>query len=195
MAYKSTTAAITTHGKTWWVNSTLSGVYTPMLKRMIGQLEAMLSHHSRVIVIRFDLRQPVYTADNKRMTIFNRRLFKWLKAKYKVTRIGYAWAREQEKSKQQHYHYALFIDGHKIKQPSAVLKKVQDIWAEMGGSYWVPKNCYYNLSRNVRHNTQAAIWRISYLAKCRGKGYKPHQTKNYSTSRLKLKVPPKLKIP
>ena len=33
----------------------------------------------------------------------------------------------------------------------------------------------------------AAIWRVSYLAKVRGKGYKPPQTKNYGTSRI-LKV-------
>lgn len=35
---------------------------------------------------------------------------------------------------------------------------------------------------------QGAIWHISYLAKAkaRGKGYKPDQTKNYGTSRIKV---------
>jgi hypothetical protein len=45
----------------------------------------------------------------------------------------------------------------------------------------------------------AAIWRISYLAKARGKGYKPVQTKNFATSRIRLitgnkKAPIPLKI-
>jgi len=31
------------------------------------------------------------------------------------------------------------------------------------------------------------LWRISYFAKGRGKGYKPPQTKNYGTSRIKPK--------
>jgi hypothetical protein len=32
-----------------------------------------------------------------------------------------------------------------------------------------------------------AVYRISYLAKTRGKGYRPAQVKDYSTSRLKVK--------
>ncbi len=30
-----------------------------------------------------------------------------------------------------------------------------------------------------------AVYRVSYLAKTRGKGYRPEQVKDYSTSRLK----------
>jgi hypothetical protein len=35
---------------------------------------------------------------------------------------------------------------------------------------------------------QAAIYRISYLAKPRGKGYRPPQTKDYGCSRMKAKL-------
>jgi hypothetical protein len=187
MAYKSRSSVITVNGRTWWINSKVSGIYTTMMKSMIGQLDAMLSHHSRIHVVRFDLRQYEYTATNKRMTDFNARLIKWLKARYGLKRVGYMWVREQERKKHQHYHYALILDGHKVKHPSAVLDKVREIWEHMDGSDWRPKNCYYNVKRDDVESLQAAIWRVSYLAKGRGKGYKPAQTKNYGTSRASFK--------
>ena len=55
------------------------------------------------------------------------------------------------------------------------------------GTEFTPKNCYYNVKRNDYNSLQDAIWRISYLAKTRGKGRKPKQAKDYSTSRIKLK--------
>jgi predicted DNA-binding transcriptional regulator AlpA len=88
MAYKSTALATTVNGRTWWINSRVSGIYTTMVRSMIGQLDAMLNHHSRIHVVRFDLRQYEYSATNKRMTDFNRRLFRWLKARYGLKRVG-----------------------------------------------------------------------------------------------------------
>ncbi|WP_232784864.1 YagK/YfjJ domain-containing protein [Psychromonas sp. MB-3u-54] len=175
------------NAQTWWVNARKSGVYSSMLKKMIGQLEAMMSYHSKVHAIRFDLKQSVYTEKNTQITTFNRRLFKWLKRHYKLKRIGFIWCREQETAKHQHYHYVLIIDGHKVEKASFVLNKVKQIWQEISGSYWIPKNCYYNLKRNEHAEIQSAVFRISYLAKARGKGYRPPQTKDYGTSRIKLK--------
>lgn len=60
-------------GKTWWINARKSGIYTAMLKRMIGQLETMMRHHSKVYVIRFDLKKT-FTEKNTQLTTFNRRL-------------------------------------------------------------------------------------------------------------------------
>ena len=93
----------------------------------------------------------------------------------------------REKKKHQHYHYALILDGHKVKNPSAILDKVRDIWQYMDGSDWRPKDCYYNVKRGDVESLQDAIWRVSYLAKGRGKGYKPAQTKNYGTSRIRAR--------
>lgn len=170
---------------TYWINARKSGVYTTMLKQMISQLEAMIEHHNKVHVIRFDLRQLTPTDNNERITTFNRRLFKWLKREYSLTRIGFNWCREQETAKQQHYHYVLMLDGNKIDRPAKVLSKVRSTRENMDGSYWLPKNCYYNLVRGEHKEIQKAVFRISYLAKARGKGYRPPQTKDYSTSRLK----------
>jgi len=188
MAHITKDEAITVSGKTWWVNSKKSGLITHTLKSMITQVDNMLSHHSKIHVIRFDLRMYQYTELNTIMTVFNRRLIKWLKRKYQLKRIGYIWCRELETAKQQHYHYVLMLDGHKVRNPIIILPKVKKLWEdELGGSEFTPKNCFYNLIRGDYDSIQSAIWRISYLAKARGKGYKPSQTKNHRTSRIKHK--------
>ena len=186
MPYITKDKAITVNGNTWWVNSTKSGLITHAIKAMIGQVDAMISHHSKLHIIRFDLRMYQFTNDNKIITIFNRRLHKWLKREYNLKRIGFCWCRELETSKHQHYHYALIVNGHKVRHPIEILPKVKEIWEQhLDGSEYTPKRCYYNLERDNYETIQAAIWRISYLAKARGKGYKPDQTKNYGTSRIK----------
>ena len=176
------------NNKVFWVNGKHSGIYSHMAKKMIGQVNAMLSHHSKVHLIRFDLRLYAYTPDNSVITKFNRILFKWLKRKYDLKRIGFMWCRELEKAKQQHYHYALMLDGHKVRHPHDILIKVKQIWNEqLQGSEFTPKRCYYNMKRHNHDSIAPAVWRISYLAKTRGKGYKPPQTKNYGSSRIKSK--------
>jgi len=186
MPYITKDKAITVNGQTWWVNSAKSGLFTKQLTVMIKQVESMLSHHSKVLAIRFDLRLYEYTPDNKIITLFNRRLHKWLKSKYGVTRIGFAWCREMETAKQQHYHYVLLLDGHKVRHPHEILPRIKVVWeTQLDGSMYTPANCYYNIYRDDRQSIQDVIWRISYLAKARGKGYRDKQAKDYGTSRLK----------
>jgi len=181
--------AVTINGKTWWVNSAGSGLIYHFLHAMVGQLEAILSHHSKIHLIRFDLRIYEYTENNKLISKFNKKLQRWLEQKYKVSRIGFIWCREMETQKHQHYHYVLMVDGHKTRHPYEILIKVKEIWElRLQGSEFTPQNCYYNIKRDDFDSLQNAIWRISYLAKARGKGYKPAQTKNYGTSRLKPRL-------
>ena len=184
MRHISHTKTVTINNQTWWVNSRSSGLYSDMLQKMLNQLFVMLEYHSKVHVIRFDLHQPTYTETNNRITQFNRRLFKWIKSNYEVKRIGYIWVREQETSKQQHYHYALILNGHKVNYPQKIIQRVGEIWERMSGTDYTPKNCFYNIGQD-EDTLQDAVYRISYLPKARGKGYRPDQTKDYSTSRLK----------
>ena len=45
------------HGdKGWWVNAGKSGLMVKPMRAMLDQIEVMLSNHSRVMLIRFDLR-------------------------------------------------------------------------------------------------------------------------------------------
>ena len=186
MAYITKGIAITVNGQTWRVNAQGSGLISHTIKAMINQVDAMLSHHSKLHIIRFDLRVYEYTDNNGIMTAFNRRLHKWLKRKYNLKRVGFIWCRELETAKQQHYHYALLVDGHKINHSFEINKKIKELWRQLDGSEYFPDNCYYNVKRDDYESIQAAIWRISYLAKARGKRFKPAQTKNYGTSRVKL---------
>jgi len=187
MPYITKDKAISVNGQLWRVDSRKSGLLSHAIKVMVNQVDAILSHHSKILVVRFDLHIYHQTKDNGIITIFNRRLFKWLKRKYNLKRIGFIWCRELETAKQQHYHYVLMVNGHQVRHPVEILLKVKEIWEQhLNHSLeYTPKNCYYNIKRDNFDSIQAAIWRISYLAKARGKGYKPDQTKNYGTSRIK----------
>lgn len=105
---------------------------------MITQVDAMLSPHSKVHVIRFDLRVYVYTENNVLMSTLNRSLHKWLKHKYNLKRVGFAWCRELETAKQQHYHYALMIDVHKINYPYEVTNKIKEICQQLEIAEYFP---------------------------------------------------------
>ncbi len=188
MTYITKDKAVTVNGQTWWVNPRGKGLLLKPLKKMIEQVDTMLTIYSKVHLIRFDLRMYSYSETNELMTKFNRIFHRWITRTYGIrnNRIGYIWCREIETAKQQHYHYVLMLDGHTVRHPARILEKAKDIWDnQLNGSEFTPKNCYYNLKRNDYDTIQPAIYRISYLAKVRGKGYKPAQTKNYSTSRLK----------
>tara|TARA_R110001592_G_scaffold360339_1_gene668546 strand:+ start:3466 stop:4041 length:576 start_codon:yes stop_codon:yes gene_type:complete len=188
MPYITKDIAISVNGQTWRVDSRKSGLMSHAIKVMINQVLALLNHHSKVLIVRFDLHIYNQTDDNEIITIFNRRLFKWLKRKYNLKRIGFIWCRELETAKRQHYHYVLMVNGHKVRHPIEILLKIKEIWEQhLNHSLeYTPKNCYYNLERGNFESIQGAIYRISYLAKARGKGYKPAQTKNYGTSRVKF---------
>lgn len=185
-SYISYSGITTFQNQTYFVNWKPSGIYTHILKRMLEQLEIMLQHHSKVHMIRFDLHIPDYSDNNKIISDFIGKYKSELIKEYQFKRIGYAWAREIEKKKNQHYHFVIFLDGHKIKGGIRAVKIADKIWRSLGGTESTPnKSGYYkNISRNNFEDIADVIWWISYLAKGRGKGYRPPQTKDYSTSRL-----------
>jgi hypothetical protein len=139
-----------------------------------------------------------YTGDNQTISIFLNRLkeklFK-LKRYRRIRDIGHEWVREVETAKTQHYHVALFLDGNKIQHPSLLLQLIKAKWYKYG-RLWIPKKehvdddgCFYFIDKKKKdweEQRRKAIYRLSYLGKTRGKGYKDIQAKNYSVSRLKL---------
>ena len=177
------------YGDIWYeVDVRKSGLYTSMLRRMLEQFTICENKWGRVLVVRFDLRQTFYTKDNHYITRFMDNLKKRLRRQYGLDDIGYVWTREQERSKNQHYHFALFINGGLVRYGNGVAKIVTATWEkiELTNSVWIPKKAYYFVD-NEKIKAKA-IYRISYLAKGRGKGYRPPQTKDYSTSRLTNKT-------
>ena len=126
------------NGNLWRVNARKSGIYTEVLKPILEQLFSMRQHHNKLLVVRFDLHQSHATESSDHVSWFMDKLTKRLKRKYKLCRVGYIWVREQEKSKHQHYHLVLMIDGNKEQFFDEILKIA---------------------------TLKMVIWRISYLAK------------------------------
>jgi hypothetical protein len=177
----------TQNGKTYRVNSSKSGLYAEILKPIIEQFEIGLEKWRRVFVLRFDLHTHVYTNDNARITAFRKRLNQRLKRYYGFKEIGSCWVREQERAKSQHYHFVLFLDGNLIRHSSKINEMIRAAWDDGTGTYTMPhiKHPFHFVDREGI--VQDAMYRVSYLAKPRGKGYRPPQTKDFQCSRMSKK--------
>lgn len=173
------------NGKNYHVNAAKSGLYAEILTKMIEQFELASIKWGRVFVLRFDLHSHYYSGDNKRITAFRKRLFQRLKREYGFNEIGFCWVREMERSKSQHYHWVLFLDGNLIRHSSLINQMVKVAWEDETGAYHVPiikRPFYFGKANDIAEDV---IYRISYLAKARGKGHRDKQAKDYQTSRMK----------
>jgi len=87
------------------------GVYTNMLEPMLNQIEVLLTHHSRIQLLRFDLHLPVtklMTASAGNLVVSN--FFKQVKQDLasanwnRQKNVIQGWAREVGESDNAHYH-------------------------------------------------------------------------------------------
>jgi hypothetical protein len=195
MKRKTKVKAVTFNGNLWEINSEGSGCFVGIIKRSIEQLEIMESHHNKVFIMVFEIRHKANnrkqsSADNSHISACLKQLIRQIKKHYPVSRVGYLWSREREKAKHEHYHLAIMLDGNKISSSGKLFDLIRVTADTYNLSANIPKNPSYLLTRGAEdhHSTkQAVIWRLSYYAKVRGKGYKPSKTNDYSCSRLKAK--------
>jgi len=167
----------------YFINQGKQGIYVEIMNRLIEQLLNSIKIYRRVMAYRFDLHINYYEEDNHRLSKFIKRLKMHLSRIYGIKKIGYVWVREKERSKEQHYHLVLFLDGNKIRHPAKLKNTIQDMWL-MNGHMSTIKNPYYYLDKNnLDTELSKVIYRISYLAKVRGKGYRSEQAKDYGASR------------
>ncbi len=181
--YVSYSGELLHNGAAYEVNAAKSGIYTQILHRMLAQFEICEAKWGRVFVLRFDLHQRFYSQDSKHISMFRKNLSRRLEREYGMSEMGYAWAREQERSKSQHYHFAIMLDGNKIRHSAKLLRIIKDTWQRKTSNTMptIPKPFYFVDDASIKAD---AIYRISYLAKVRGKGYRAKQAKDYSCSRL-----------
>jgi hypothetical protein len=178
---------INTHNGKYWC-------YVEILVKIKDQLDAMLSHHSRVMTTCFHLHTYEYSGTSDMVSKFFRKLKKKLKRKYKaVTRVGHIWAREwhkdKKRAKSQHYHCAIFLNQNAVQHPSKVLELIEDIWTQWEQPKpYTPKNCYHHIGRGDQKAYGSVFKRLSYYTKVRGKGHKNAAANDYSTSRIKHKA-------
>lgn len=187
MKYASKKETFSYHGVVYPLPNGHLGWHRDILVACLNQLDAMLSHTSKVFVIRFDCHMGGYSEDNATIATFRRRLRKKLERHYPKLLVGYLWVRELEKAKSQHYHFVFLVDAERIPAANVVLDAATHVWKRLTDIHpHVPLNPYYLIKRGDSSRHADLIKRVSYLAKYRGKGYKPAQTKDYGASRIKI---------
>lgn len=170
----------------WRVNNNHKGVFTSMFKKIVEQVLAVHSYDTKLFVARFDLHQSNATKSSKHVSEFLRNLKNGLADSHDLTHFGYAWCREESDIIKQHYHLALFFEGHKIRSPHNLLKVVRELWLVVGGSSVHCCN-YHNVHIIDEDGLGDIVFHLSYLAKVAGKMSLPSQFKAFSASRLKPK--------
>lgn len=169
------------------------GCYLEILQTIDNQLMAMLTHHSKVLMVRVDIHlQPnEYPSDNHIMSHYIKKLRKWAEKKYKISRLGFVWCRELCKSKKLHYHVMILIDGNKVQDHRTILAKSKRLAASyehLGyGSVPILADCFHMIHRGDKLAYNTAFRHASYLAKERTKDnhHLSDKGKNYSSSRIK----------
>jgi len=177
-------------GSVYEINSQhKQGCYVEILEKTHEQLQAMLSHHGKVLVMLSIFHVHHFTETNELFSRFMRKLVKHLKKRYGFKRVGYLWVREHGLSDCQHYHLALFLDGNKVRRSNEVFDMCVNIWEgwNQPRPAFPPKRCYYLLNRHDVNTYQKAFYHLSYLSKTRTKEHKPKATNDYSTSRIQPK--------
>lgn len=161
--------------------------YCEILDRGINQLNIMLKHHCKVLAIRLDIHISELSKLNTDMSDFIGYLTSYIKRHYLTKRVGYVWVREIEKSKKQHYHLHLFIDGNKVRTSHHIVSVAKKYLNRKGMTHHHPDNCYSMVYRDNKDSIDDIVYRFSYLSKTRGKGYINKNVRNYSTSQIKDK--------
>lgn len=165
-----------------------SGCFLEILTSFHDQMQAMLSHHSRILIVFFELHTCEYMQDSKLISDILRKVKRWLNTHYGMVRVGHLWVREKSRKKRQHYHVALILNGDEIKYPQKVIEQIE--WQAMRRDLpkpYTPKNCYYFIGRKDDQTFRQAFYRASYFAKEKTKGYKGKLSNNFSASRIKCK--------
>lgn len=168
----------------WKVKGENGGLNKRHLERLFRQMDVMLTKYSKVCVAQFDLHMLEYTDNNKMMETFKRRLFGRISTKYKIKEndIAYFWCREYESGKGQHYHWAVVVDGKKVKSGFPINELAQKVWEDMDGT--VHFRNYHNVKRSSFESQLNAMDHLSYLTKVRTKGYAGLNVKSFSSSKI-----------
>jgi hypothetical protein len=176
------------------------GVYTNMLEPMLNQIKVLLTHHSRIQLLRFDLHLPVtvlMTASAGNLVVSN--FFKQVKQDLasvnwnRQKNVIQGWVREVGESDNAHYHCYIGVSSTVRlgtfygDTPTLLWKLLYNRWNELSDGSVRPSG-FHIVYRNNHEQLSTAFYHLSYLCKVRSKDFgsgEPH--KRYSNSRLKPK--------
>lgn len=178
------------------------GAYTRILEAIHSQIQALLSWHSRMTILVFNLHLPYgkFSSDepsNQLVTEF----FKKLKEELSSSKWGknqdviHCWAREVGKEGRVHYHcYIGFKQLYRrvgaISEDgcTGAWKLIQNRWKEASEGFARPSKSH-TVNRDNFGELAVAFHHLSYIAKIRDKDFGTGEThKRFSRSRLKSKL-------
>ncbi|EOG1781945.1 YagK/YfjJ domain-containing protein [Vibrio parahaemolyticus] len=149
----------------------------------------MLSHYSKVCVILLQLHQKEFSVCNTPISKFINQLKSKLEKHYK-TKMGYVWVREQYEAHSQHYHIAIMLNGHTCQSSRGIDRVVKELWENIDKdnfSYRIKNRIYRPTRYEDDAEYRAAIMRMSYMAKKKGKTNFPYKVKANGSSHLRAK--------
>lgn len=179
----------TLDGKAWRVMAFPDGLNHRLLNKLYHYCMSYLNMHSKLFMIRFDVALYDSPEDNKEIGKLSRYITKKLESRYQ-SEVGFGWVREQNShSEKCHYHCFVMLNGQKVRNTYTtfnVVKAAMKLLINI--TIHFPYNCSYMVLRNDLSSQQAAFYRLSYLAKNKGKTDLPVKTKSHNFSRLKSKA-------
>lgn len=184
----SQTTEVSLGGYVWEIMQFPDGINRKLLERLYQSLMAYISWHSKVFMVRFDLSLYDSPTQNITMTKFRNYMVRHLEEKYK-SKVSFFWVREHNNTKNRcHYHCALLLNGQKVQNTKTTFDLViasRNIIIDTNSFF--PENCGYKIHPRDLQSIQAALFRLSYLAKNATKHGCPQFTKSHQFSRLKPK--------
>ncbi|MCL2918609.1 YagK/YfjJ domain-containing protein [Shewanella litorisediminis] len=175
-------------GRVWKIMSFPEGINRPLLNRLYDQLDAFLSRHSKVYMIRFDISLYDSSPHNHEISKLRSFVVKSLKSHYKSS-VDFGWVREQNTTDDKcHYHCFVLLNGHNADSTNTtfdIVRHAVELVVDINAHF--PENCGYMIERHSPESFQAALFRLSYLAKNATKEGKPGAAKGYYFSRIKRK--------
>lgn len=176
------------------------GVYTNMLEPLLNQIEVLLTHHSRIQLLRFDLHLPVTelitaSSGNQMATKFFKQIRQDLGSKnwnYQ-NKVVQGWTREIGDSNNAHYHCYIGVSStvrlgtFYDDTPTHLWKLIYNRWKDISGGFVRPSG-HHVVNRFDNEQLNSAFYHLSYICKVRSKDFGTGELhKRYSNSRLKAK--------
>lgn len=177
------------------------GYINDINNKILLLLEYYTMKHSKVLVVRFDIRYPVsYAEDGNNRDISA--CLAYVVKKYKRWGLDpcYIWVREQHRSVHPHYHCALLLNGQKVQTYAHVFRNVEEAWGRTLG--YPVSGCVNHCTRGGTHDYNGKMLRrdagheaymdrlhdvlrqLSYLAKTYTKELECDGQRNFGCTQL-----------
>ncbi len=162
------------------------GCYEKALNKIDTVIKDMIERHSKVMVVRFDVRYP----DNENIKLDTKDIYRFkynLKRSLNREKIAgghnvdakILHVEEKNTSNNTHYHYAVIVNGNAKNRYYPIVEKANQIWKKILKTNEDGLVDYCNRNENGiiidRNNANCerdidkAIYQLSYLAKINGK--------------------------